>query len=152
MVTIKRTLSIGFIALVALSLLWFAGGKNWADKLVTKMTESKDEFTVPAVKIDLNMIATQDRDEVTVCNHGAAKWDEVLIRVNGGYLVKIRGLTIGNCARIKKTSFLSTDWKHLPAPRDLDVTEIEVLSRFSAVGYAKEMLRSSAENAQPNPH
>ena len=147
MVSLKRTLSVVFVVLVLLSLLWFAGGKTWSDQFLSRLlTEPRDEFVVPAAKMPLNVAITQDREEVTVCNRGAARWDGTLVRINGGYLAKMKSLAAGDCARIKKTSFLSTDWKHLPAARDEQVTEVEILSRFSGVGYAKEQVASSSPN------
>jgi hypothetical protein len=145
MVSVKRTLSVAFVILVLLSLLWFAGGKTGADQFLARfLSEAKDEFAVPAAKMPLNVAITQDRDEVTVCNRGVAPWDGTLVRINGGYLAKIKGLAVGDCERIRKASFLSTDWKHLPAPRDLQVTEVEILSHFSGVGYAREPVAPSA--------
>ncbi|SRR6266478_4512518 len=152
MESLKRTLSVVFVVLVLLSLLWFAGGKTWADQFLSRfLTEPRDEFVVPAVKLPLNVTITQDREEVTLCNRGVASWDGILVRINGGYLAKMKSLAAGDCARIKKTSFLSTDWKHLPAPRDLQVTEVEVLSRVSGVGYAREPVASSAAIPSPAP-
>lgn len=147
MVSLKRILSVVFIVLVLLSLLWFAGGKTWADQFLSRfLTEPKDEFIVPAAKMPLNVAVTEDREEVTVCNRGAEPWDGTLIRINEGYLAKMKSLGAGDCARIKKASFLSTDWKHLPAAPDLQVTEVEILSRFSGVGYAKQQVASTSSN------
>jgi hypothetical protein len=147
MASLKRILSVVFIVLVLLSLLWFARGKTWADQFVARfLTESKDEFAVPAAKIPLNVAVTQDREQVTVCNRGTERWDGTLIRINRGYVAKMKSLGAGDCARIKKTSFLSTDWKHLPAARDLQVTEVEILSRFSGMGYAKQQVASASSN------
>lgn len=150
MVSLKRTLSVAFIVLVLLSLLWFAGGRTWADQFLSRfLTESKDEFVVPAAKLPLSVAVTQDREEVTVCNRGVEPWDGILVRINGGYLVKMKSLAAGDCARIRKVSFLSTDWKHLPAARDLQVTEVEVLSNFSGVGYAREPVGPSPTIPSP---
>jgi hypothetical protein len=135
MVSVKRTALVAFVILVLLSLLWFAGGRTWADQFLARfLTEARNEFTIPAAKISLNLAVTQDREELTVCNRGVAPWDGTLIRINGGYLAKMKGLSVGDCARIRKTSFLSTVWKHFPAPRDLQVTrnhpEIRDLQNF----------------------
>jgi len=147
MVSVKRTALVAGVILVLLSLLWFAGGRTWADQFLARfLTEARDEFTVPAAKIPLNVAVTQDREEVAVCNRGVAAWDGTLVRINGGYLAKVKGLAVGDCARIRKTSFLSTDWKHLPAARDLQVTEVEILSHVSGVGYAREQVASGAPN------
>lgn len=141
MVSVKRTALVTFVILVLLSLLWFAGGRTWAEQFLTRfLTEPREEFAIPAAKMPLNVAITQNRDEVTVCNRGVAPWDGTLVRVNGGYLAKVKGLAVGDCARIRKTSFLSTDWKHLPAPRDLQVTDVEILSHVSGVGYAREQV------------
>ncbi len=141
MVSVKRTVLVAVVILVLLSLLWFSGGRTWADQFLARfLTEPREEFAIPAAKMPLNVAITQDRDEVTVCNRGVAPWDGTLIRINGGYLAKIKGLAVGDCARIRKTSFLSTDWKHLPAPRDLQVTDVEILSHVSGVGYAREQV------------
>ena len=143
MVRVKRISSAAFIILLLLSLLWFAGGKAWADQFLTRFLEAKDEFSVPAVKLPLTVATSQGPEEVTVCNRGAAPWDRTLVRINGGYLAKLKNLAVGDCARIRKVSFLSSDWKHLPAARDLQVTEVEILSHFSGVGYAKEQVAPS---------
>jgi len=141
MVSVKRTALVALVILVLLSVLWFAGGRKWADQFLARfLTEPKEEFVIPAAKAPLNVAITQDREEVTVCNRGVTSWDGTLVRVNGGYLAKMKGLAVGACAHIRKTSFLSTDWKHLPAPRDLQVTEVEILSHVSGVGYAREQV------------
>lgn len=141
MVSVKRTLSVAFVILVLLSLLWFAGGKTGADQFLSRfLSEAKDEFAVPAAKMPLTVAVTQDREEVTICNRGVASWEQTLVRVNGGYVTKMKGLGVGDCTRIRKTSFLSTDWKHLPAARDLQVTDVEILSHVSGVGYTREQV------------
>lgn len=146
MVSVKRTLLVALVILLLLSLLWFAGGRTWADQFLARfLTEARDEFVIPAAKIPLNIAVTQDQDEVTVCNRGVAPWGGTLVRINENYLAKMKGLPVGDCARIRKTSFLSTDWKHLPAPRDLQVTEVEILSRISGVGYAREQVGREAQ-------
>jgi hypothetical protein len=143
MVSFKRTLLVVIIVLVVLSFFWIAGGRMWADQFLSRfLTQPKDDFVVPAAKMSLNVAVTQDQEEVTVCNRGEQPWDRTLVRLNGGYLAKITNLAAGDCARIRKTTFLSTDWKHLPAARDLQVTEAEVLSRFPGVGYAREPVAS----------
>lgn len=141
MVSFKRISLVVVTVVALLLLLWFAGGKTWADQFLSRfITKPNDEFVVPAAKLPLNVAATQDREEVVVCNQGMQPWRDTLVRINAGYLAKIKTLAVGDCARIKKVSFLSTDWKHLPAARDVTVTEVEVLSRLSGVGYAKEQV------------
>jgi hypothetical protein len=143
MISVKRTALVALVAVVLLSLLWFAGGKTWADQMLSRfLTEPKEEFTIPAVQIPLRVAVTQDREEVTICNRGVASWDQTLVRVNGGYVAKMKGLGVGECTRLRKTLFLSSDWKHLPASRDLQVTDVEILSHVSGVGYTREQVAS----------
>jgi hypothetical protein len=145
MVSFKKTLLVVIIVLVLLSFFWIAGGKMWADQFLSRfLTQPKEDFAVPAVKIPLNVAVTQDQEEITICNRGDRPWDRALVRINGGYLTKIKSLAADDCARIKKATFLSTDWKRLPAARDLQVTEVEILSRFSDVGYSREQVVSSS--------
>lgn len=141
MISVKRTALVALLAIALLSLLWFTGGKTWADQLLSRfLTEPKEEFTIPAVKMPLTAAVTQGREEVTICNRGVTPWEQTLVRVNGGYVSKMKGLGVGDCTRIRKTSFLSTDWKHLPAARDLQVTDVEILSHVSGVGYTREQV------------
>src|SRR5258708_10061178 len=127
MASLKRILSVVFIVLVLLSLLWFAGGKTVADQFVARfLTESKDEFAVPAAKMPLNVAVTQDREQVTVCNRGTERWDGTLIPLNRGYVAKKKSLGAGDCARIKETSFPSNNRKQPPAAQDHPVTHAAI--------------------------
>lgn len=140
MVRAKRIALAVFAALVFFSLVWWlAGGRKWADHFLTNLlVQRADQFIIPGARIPLAITVSQEKDEITVCNQGVASWNKTIVRINGEYLAQLKELRMGDCARIRKTSFLSPDWKHLPAPRDLQVTEVEVLSQVSGFGYAKE--------------
>ena len=89
--------------------------------------------------IPLAITVTQKTDEITVCNQGPVSLGlNPTVRINGEYLIHLKGIREGGCATARKTSFISPDWKHLPAPRELPGTEVEVLSQASGLGYTKQ--------------
>ncbi len=140
MIKAKRMALTVLVILAFLSLLWwFAGGREWAGHFLTRLAvQGGDQFVVPNARIPLAITVTQKTDEITVCNQGPVSWTNPTVRINGEYLIHLKGIREGGCATARKTSFISPDWKHLPAPRELPVTEVEVLSQASGLGYTKQ--------------
>ena len=46
---------------------------------------------------------------VVVCNQGMQPWEDTPVRINAGYLANLKTLAVGDCARIKRTSYMSYD-------------------------------------------
>ncbi len=147
-INLKRLAVVVLVVVVIFSLVWWVvGGRQWADRLLTHLlVEGGDRFVVPNARIPLAMAVTQEADEIRVCNQGAASWTNPRVRINGEYLTELKSIRQGDCASIRKTSFHSADWKHLPAPRGLRVTQVEVLSQASGLGYAKQEIPQSTYN------
>jgi hypothetical protein len=98
---------------------------------------SAANFTVPADALHLQADIKVRAGGVTVCNLGSIPRQHALVRITDGYLAEVENLAPEKCKELELRDFQTNSWKRMPAPGDLVIGNVEILTNISAKGYTK---------------
>ena len=108
-------------------------------------------FDIPSQPIPLAAEVGIASDKISVCNRSSARWDDVVVRITNRVplgdmapvdtplFAKVGNISSGACLDVPKAQFFSASWKKIPAPREINIVRVEILTSVNGPGYfAKE--------------
>lgn len=132
--TSRMRLLIAMLAIILLAVLfWFAKGEELFDAQMKPWAT----FRIPANATRLEAQITVVNQNVTLCNRSQARWDNILVQLNGWFLVKVESLTPGACREFNVRNFASPTWKRLPPASNAIPHTIGVLASTTQTGYSR---------------
>ena len=124
-------LSIVLVAVV----VWIAWGKSAFDR----STGPWATFNVPPGAEPLKAEIVVRGSAVRICNRDSTEWDDILVRIDGGYLAKIEKLQPTQCSEIPLADFAYSSWKRMPPPKGMVPKTIEAVVTMRRRAYGRKV-------------
>ncbi len=151
LIRLKR-IAIGlFVGLAACLVLWLLVGRERIDRFISEhLTKPWAVFEVPSRPLPLEAEVLVGKNGLTLCNRGSARWSDVLVRISDRvsmgdaeplgpftYLSRVKTVEPSGCVEVPWGSFFSPGWKKIPAPRKVNISQVEILASVSGKAYIK---------------
>lgn len=136
--SIRRVLIAGLLSIAVLLVIWYLGGRRWAERYVKNMSADWVSFQIPANGPTLNAVSiSNDGTAITACNKGTDQVSDLLVRINDVYVAKFGSLQSHDCKTTPITEFRTFTWKKIPATAGMQIKKLEALGTISQRAYLR---------------
>jgi len=139
---LRIALVTAIITFLAIAVFIYAGGRSYLLRKASGWHEWAD-FTVPSDALPLRADIKVNLPKVIICNTGNGPWRHSLVRITEGYLAEVDELAEGKCRNLDLKDFRTNSWKRMLPPRDIVITEVEILTDITEKAYVKRSVGGS---------
>jgi hypothetical protein len=104
------------------------------------------QFNVPTAPLQTRGRVVLGASAIRICNDNSIAWDDTVIKLTSRVVagsvsldsaLYAKGGTIpsGGCVDVPNKEFYSASWKKIPAPAQMNIVRVEILTKVRGAGY-----------------